>query len=228
MLEGKTRIPPVDIEMRPDDLRETLEEQRKLWGAPLYPYLFYARNPAYFRAATAMWAALQEDAKRVPGTLRALLNRRVALVERLRILPGRPCCQRQQARHFDREDRGAQRPREQPAVRRRGEGGARIRRRDYGHTPRRRRRVVRAPATVLRRRHDRGADDDHRVAERVLALQPGVPHPIARVLEAMTGRAETIGSTKPLAYNDAGDKHQLRLILDTSIVNATPENIAKD
>jgi hypothetical protein len=51
MLEGKTRIPPVNVETRPDDLRETLEEQRKLWGAPLYPYLFYARNPAYFRAA---------------------------------------------------------------------------------------------------------------------------------------------------------------------------------
>jgi len=77
-LEGKTRIPPLDVETRPADLRETLEEQRKLWGAPLYPYLFYARNPAYFRAAKTMWAALQEDAKRVPGTLSALLNRRVA------------------------------------------------------------------------------------------------------------------------------------------------------
>ena len=51
MLEGKTRIPPVDVETLPDDLRETLEEQRKLYGAPIYPYLFYARNAAYFRAA---------------------------------------------------------------------------------------------------------------------------------------------------------------------------------
>jgi len=78
MLEGKTRIPPVVPETCPDDLRETLDEQRKLWGAPLYPYLFYARSPAYFRAAKAMWAALQEDAKRVPPALMALLNRRVA------------------------------------------------------------------------------------------------------------------------------------------------------
>jgi hypothetical protein len=78
MLEGKTRIPPVDVETLPDDLRETLDEQRKLRGAPLYPYLFYARNPAYFRAAKAMWAALQQETKRVPVTLRALLNRRVA------------------------------------------------------------------------------------------------------------------------------------------------------
>ena len=78
MLEGKTRIPPVNVETLPDDLRETLEEQRKLWAAPLYPYLFYARNPAYFRAAKAMFAALQQETRRVPGTLRALLNRRVA------------------------------------------------------------------------------------------------------------------------------------------------------
>ena len=77
MLKG-TRIPPVDIATLPDDLRETLEEQRKTRGAPLYPYLFYARNPAYFRAAKAMFATLAEETKRVPVTLRALLNRRVA------------------------------------------------------------------------------------------------------------------------------------------------------
>jgi alkylhydroperoxidase family enzyme len=77
MLEG-TRIPPVEIDTLPDDLRETLEEQAKLRGAPLHPYLFYARNPAYFRAAKAMWVALTQEATRVPVTLRALLNRRVA------------------------------------------------------------------------------------------------------------------------------------------------------
>ena len=78
MLEGKTRIAPVDIETLPDDLRKTLEEQRRHYGAPLYPYLFYARNPAYFRAAHAMWTTLQQETKRVPGALRTLLNRRVA------------------------------------------------------------------------------------------------------------------------------------------------------
>src|SRR5262249_52207577 len=77
MLEG-TRVPPVDVELLPDDLREVLEEQRKLHGTPLYPYLFYARNPAYFPAAHAMWIALQKETQRVPGTLRTLLNRRVA------------------------------------------------------------------------------------------------------------------------------------------------------
>jgi len=78
MLEGMTRIPPVDAETLPDDLRLTLDEQTKLRGEPLYPYLFYARNPAYFRAAKAMWDALSQETKRVPGSLRALLNRRVA------------------------------------------------------------------------------------------------------------------------------------------------------
>jgi alkylhydroperoxidase family enzyme len=78
MSEAKTRIAPVDVETLPDDLRKVLEEQRKQRGAPLYPYLFYARNPAFFRAAHGMWGALQQGTKRVPGTLRALLNRRVA------------------------------------------------------------------------------------------------------------------------------------------------------
>ena len=78
MFEDKTRIPPVDVETLPDDLRAALEEQRELYGAPLYPYLFYARNPAYFRAAKTMWAVLQQETKRVPGALRGLLNRRVA------------------------------------------------------------------------------------------------------------------------------------------------------
>ena len=77
MLKG-TRIAPVDVQALPDDLREVLDEQRKLRGEPLYPYLFYARNPAYFRAARQMWTALQQETKRVPGALRGLLNRRVA------------------------------------------------------------------------------------------------------------------------------------------------------
>jgi alkylhydroperoxidase family enzyme len=73
MLEG-TRIPLIDVETLPDDLREVLEEQRKRYGAPLHPYLFYARNPAYFRAAQAMWTALQQETERVPGALRGLLT----------------------------------------------------------------------------------------------------------------------------------------------------------
>ena len=79
MLEGKTRIAPVDVEKLPGDLRETLTEQSGRFGAPLYPYLFYARNPAYFRAAQEMWAVLQQHTTHVPAALRGLLNRRVAM-----------------------------------------------------------------------------------------------------------------------------------------------------
>lgn len=78
MLEGKTRIPPVKEDTLPDDLRASLEDQRKLYGAPLHPYLFYGRNPAYFRAASTMFATMRQEMKRVPPTLKPLLNRRVA------------------------------------------------------------------------------------------------------------------------------------------------------
>ena len=77
MADLHTRIPPVDAATLDDDLKETLEGQRKLWGAPLHPYLFYARNPSFFRAAQRMWG-VTHGMKRVPGTLKALLNRRVA------------------------------------------------------------------------------------------------------------------------------------------------------
>src|ERR1041384_4200956 len=131
MLEGKTRIPPVDVDTLPDDLRETLDEQRKLRGAPLYPYLFYARNPAYFRAAKAMWAALQQETKRVPVTLRSLLNRRVASgtgrADRLRVRTGRDGGRGQHERPLDGEARGApRRLRDEPDLHRRGESGARV------------------------------------------------------------------------------------------------------
>src|SRR5665213_2370972 len=142
MLAGETRIPPVAIETCPADLRETLGEQRKLWGKPLYPYLFYARHPPYFRAANIMWTALQEEATRVPGTLRALINRRVAWWNHC----------------------------------------------DHGHAPRRRRHAVRMPAATLRRRYHRGANDDHCVAERIVAFQSRASYPIPRILEAMTDR----------------------------------------
>ena len=78
MLKDKTRIAPVDVETLGPDLRRTLDEQTKIYGAPLHPYLFYARNPAYFRAAQRMFGTIQQEMKRVPATLRALLNRRVA------------------------------------------------------------------------------------------------------------------------------------------------------
>jgi len=78
MLTGRTRIPPMDPEALPADVRKVLDEQAKLFGAPLHPYLFYARNAAYFRAAQRMWTTIQQETRRVPAALRGLLNRRVA------------------------------------------------------------------------------------------------------------------------------------------------------
>ena len=84
MLEGKTRIPPVDVDTLPD-VRETLEDQRQTRGAPLYPYLFYARNPAYFRAAKAM-AALDGRDHALPDDVQALAP--AVLAHRLALAPG--------------------------------------------------------------------------------------------------------------------------------------------
>jgi hypothetical protein len=65
MLEGKTRIPPVDVDTLPDDLRETLEEQRKLRGAPLYPYLVLREQPGVFprREGDVGHPAARDDAR---------------------------------------------------------------------------------------------------------------------------------------------------------------------
>ena len=70
--------------------------------------------------------------------------------------------------------------------------------------------------TALRRRHHRGADDDHRVGERVLALQPGVPHPIARLLEAGLTREPRHGVCPPPA---PGGWHAVRGLLPTHQCN---------
>jgi alkylhydroperoxidase family enzyme len=77
MADLRARIAPVDVEKVPDDIKAAFEGQTKLWGEPLHPYLFYAHAPGFFRAAQGMWSAVH-GAKRVPATLKALLNRRVA------------------------------------------------------------------------------------------------------------------------------------------------------
>ena len=77
MADKRTRIAPVDVDTVPDDIKAAFEGQKKLWGAPLLPHLFYAHNPVFFRAAQGMWGAVHAS-KRVPAPLKALVNRRVA------------------------------------------------------------------------------------------------------------------------------------------------------
>ena len=124
--KGKTRIPPVALEALPEDLREVLE-QRKRYGAPLYRYLLYARNPSYFRAAQMMWATIQEATQRVPGTAQGAALPPGCFLERLPVLNGLQRCRVQQTwlptKKIDALDEYAN----SPLFHRSGEGSARIR-----------------------------------------------------------------------------------------------------
>ena len=116
MLEGKTRIPPVDIEALPGDLREVLEEQRKRYGAPLYPYLFYARNAAYFprRAGDVDSASASHDEG--ARYTQSAAQPSGCFVERLPVLNGLQCCRGQQIWCPNGKDRRARRLREEPTL----------------------------------------------------------------------------------------------------------------
>ena len=54
-----------------------LAAQAKKWGAPLLNHKVYARNPEIFRAVRGMWIGLDKSGL-LPGTLVAMVNRRVA------------------------------------------------------------------------------------------------------------------------------------------------------
>ena len=96
-MEDETRIPPVDVETLPEDLRKALEEQRAQYGEALYPYLFYARNPALPRHAKAMWAALNKR-RSVPAHCTRAAESARRFMERVRVLTRRQCCREQQKR----------------------------------------------------------------------------------------------------------------------------------
>ncbi len=49
MMEEETRIPPVDVETLPNDLRETLEEQRKRYGVIRFDTEWRARRDSNAR-----------------------------------------------------------------------------------------------------------------------------------------------------------------------------------
>src|SRR6266704_418547 len=87
-----------------------------------------------------------------------------------------------------------------------------------GVFPRRAGDVDRPPTThEARARYAQGAaQPSRRLVERVLALQPGVPHPIARVLEAMTDQPH--GLARGLTnYGDADFSLYLRRSFAKSI-----------
>jgi alkylhydroperoxidase family enzyme len=69
-------IDPKDAEPR---LKALFDGQAATWGAPLAPYLVYARRPGLCLAVRGMWNALGASGL-IDGQLQALVCRRVALV----------------------------------------------------------------------------------------------------------------------------------------------------
>jgi alkylhydroperoxidase family enzyme len=72
-----TRIRGVDPSAAAPEVARVLEAQARRWGAPLLNHLVYARRPAIFRGARAMWAGLDASGLIDPA-LQSLINRRVA------------------------------------------------------------------------------------------------------------------------------------------------------
>ena len=75
------RVAGIDPGDADGSVRAVLEAQRARYGAPLANHLVYARRPAIFRGARAMWTGLATDSLVAPQ-LGALVNRRIALINK--------------------------------------------------------------------------------------------------------------------------------------------------
>jgi hypothetical protein len=75
-IEGVKPTEPGD-----DYVAKVLAAQTKRWGGPLLNHLVYARRPSIFRGARGMWTGI-EASGRIDGALQALINRRVAFLNR--------------------------------------------------------------------------------------------------------------------------------------------------
>ena len=71
------RLDGVNPEQADKRTAAVLEAQTKKWGGPLLNHKVYARNPEIFRAVRGMWIGLDKSGL-LPGTLVAMVNRRVA------------------------------------------------------------------------------------------------------------------------------------------------------
>ena len=71
------RVADVNTEKADRYVRDALNAQGKVWGAPLLNHLVYARRPSIFKGARAMWTGIEESGL-IDGALRSLINRRVA------------------------------------------------------------------------------------------------------------------------------------------------------
>ena len=74
-----SRIPGVDPATAEGPIAAVFAAQAKKWDDPLLNHLLYARRPTIFRGARAMWTGIDASGL-IPGTLQALINRRVASI----------------------------------------------------------------------------------------------------------------------------------------------------
>ncbi len=71
------RVPPVDPEQAPAELREIFAQQAEQWGAPLGPTLVMAHCPPLVRGARGLGIALEKSGQ-LAAELRDLVSLRVA------------------------------------------------------------------------------------------------------------------------------------------------------
>jgi alkylhydroperoxidase family enzyme len=72
-----SRVPPIDPEQAPAELRDVLAQQTEQWGAPLGPTLVMAHCPPLVRGARGLAIALEKSGQLTPE-LRDLVSLRVA------------------------------------------------------------------------------------------------------------------------------------------------------
>lgn len=75
------RLDGAELEQLSDRERHVLEQQERKWGKPLANHLIYARCPEIFHGAQGMWRGLGSSG-RLESSLAAILNRRVAILNR--------------------------------------------------------------------------------------------------------------------------------------------------
>ena len=71
------RVADVNTEEADRYVKDVLDAQSKVWGAPLLNHLVYARRPSIFKGARAMWTGIEASGL-IDAALRSLINRRVA------------------------------------------------------------------------------------------------------------------------------------------------------
>jgi hypothetical protein len=75
------RLDGVNPEEVERSIKQVFDAQTRKWGAPLLNHLVYARRPTIFRGARGMWTGIDSSGL-IDGRLQALLNRRVASINK--------------------------------------------------------------------------------------------------------------------------------------------------